>query len=87
MGVRPALVPLLISYLSDRTMTVKFNGEVSEVLALIGGGPQGTLLGQIEYIVQSNDNADSVHKEDKFKFIDDLSILQPGRFTDRLQVY
>ena len=39
-------------------MQVKFNGELSEFLALIGGGPQGTLLGQIEYLVQSNDNAD-----------------------------
>ena len=57
-------------------MKVKFNGEVSEFLALIGGGPQGTLLGQIEYLVQSNDNADNIPPEDRFKYIDDLSILQ-----------
>ena len=49
---------------------------MSEVFQLIGGGPQGTLLGQIEYIVQSNDNTDSVPQEDKFKYIDDLSLLQ-----------
>ena len=30
LGVRPALIPLLISYLSDRKMTVKFNGATSE---------------------------------------------------------
>ena len=57
-------------------MKVKFNGEVSEFLALIGGGPQGTLLGQIEYLVQSNDNADIVCPDDRFKYIDDLSVLQ-----------
>ena len=76
LGVRPSLIPLLSSYLTDRTMQVKFNGELSKVLALIGGGPQGTLLGQIEYLVQSNDNADMISPEDRFKYIDDLSVLQ-----------
>ena len=57
-------------------MKVKFNGELSAFLALIGGGPQGTLLGQTEYLVQSNDNADSVPEDDRFKYIDDLSVLQ-----------
>ena len=76
LGVRPSLIPLIASYLTDRKMRVKFNGEVSDFLALIGGGPQGTLLGQIEYLVQSNDNADIVPPDDRYKYIDDLSILQ-----------
>ena len=67
-------------------MKVKFNGELSAFLALIGGGPQGTLLGQTEYLVQSNDNADSVPEDDRFKYIDDLSVLQlicmPGLLID-----
>ena len=76
LGVRPSLIPLLSSYLTDRKMKVKFNGELSDFLSLIGGGPQGTLLGQTEYLVQSNDNADSVPEDDRFKYIDDLSLLQ-----------
>ena len=76
LGVRPSLIPLLANYLTDRKMKVKFNGEVSEFLRLIGGGPQGTLLGQLEYLVQSNDNADVVPAEDRYKYIDDLSLLQ-----------
>ena len=56
-------------------MKVKFNGEMSEVLALIGGSPQGTLIGQTEYLIQSNDNADIVSPEDRYKYIDDLSVL------------
>ena len=76
LGVRPSLIPLLISYLSDRKMKVKFNGEMSAFLTLIGGGPQGTLLGGLEYLAQSNDNADIVPAEDRFKYIDDLSVLQ-----------
>ena len=57
-------------------MQVKFNGEISRLYSLIGGGPQGTLLGGIEYIAQSNDNADIVPPQDRFKYIDDLSVLQ-----------
>ena len=76
LGVRPSLIPILVSYLSQRTMKVKFNGEQSEEQSLVGGGPQGTLLGLIEYLVQSNDNADSVSEEDRFKYIDDLSVLE-----------
>ena len=86
LGVRPSLIPLLSSYLTDRQMRVKFNGEVSDFLSLIGGGPQGTLLGQLAYLAQSNDNADIVLPEDRFKFIDDLSVLQlvclSGLLTD-----
>ena len=57
-------------------MRVKFNGEVSALFRLIGGGPQGTLTGQTEYLVQSNDNADCIEPDDRFKYIDDLSVLQ-----------
>ena len=75
LGVRSSLIPLLTSYLTDRTMRVKFNGEMSDFMTLVGGGPQGTLIGQLEYLVQSNDSADIVPPEDRFKYIDDLSIL------------
>ena len=75
LGVRSSLIPILISYLEDRKMKVKFNGELSSEHSLIGGGPQGTLLGLIEYLVQSNDSADCVNEEDRFKYIDDLTIL------------
>ena len=87
LGVRPSLIPLLASYLTDRQMRVKFNGEMSDFFALIGGSPQGTLLGQIEYLVQSNDNADIVSPEDRFKYIDDLSVLHLVCMSGLLQEY
>ena len=43
---------------------------------LIGGGPQGALWGILEYLSQSNGNTDYVRNDRKFKFIDDLSILE-----------
>ena len=57
-------------------MTVKFNGSISSIHGLPGCGPQGTLLGGIEYLVNSNDNADFLEDDDKFKYVDDLSILE-----------
>ena len=76
LGVRPSLIPVLSSYLSDRRMKVKFNGELSDFLGLVGGGPQGTHLGLLEYLVQSNDSTDCICPDDRYKYIDDLSILQ-----------
>ena len=57
-------------------MQVKLKGEVSDIFSLVSGGHQGTLLGGIENILQSNDNADIVSQQDRFKYIDDLSVLQ-----------
>ena len=75
-GVRKALVPLLVSYFEDRRMIVKWHGAESNLKKLKGGGPQGGLWGILEYLAQSNNNTTSVKPNRKFKFIDDLSILE-----------
>ena len=49
-------------------MTVNFNSEESSLFTLIGGGPQGSWT--------SNVNADFVTQEDRYKYSDDLSILE-----------
>ena len=76
MGVRPSIIPMLINFFQDRKMKVKWHGKYSEVKELNGSGPQGSSIGLLEYIAQSNDNADIVGQEDRFKFMDDLSILE-----------
>ena len=75
-GVRSSLIPVLISYLQDRTMTVKWNGSTSTERKLNGGGPQGATFGLWEYLVQSNDNSDCVDPDYRFKFVDDLTVLE-----------
>lgn len=47
---------------------------MSDVKNNIKWGPQGSSIGIIEYICQSNDNLDMVPDEDKFKFIDDNTV-------------
>jgi hypothetical protein len=75
-GVRPALIPVLVSYFQDREMIVKWHGCKSVPRKVKGGGPQGATLGLLEYLSQSNDNSDCVSESDRFKFIDDLSALE-----------
>ena len=41
-----------------------------------GGGPQGATFGVLEYLAQSNDNAEMVKPEDRYKFVDDLTALE-----------
>ena len=75
-GVRPALIPIMISFFENRQMKVKWNGKLSTTHKLNGGGPQGGLIGILEYLSQTNHNTDYLSNEDKFKFIDDLSVLE-----------
>ena len=75
-GVRPALIPVLVNYFQDRKMSVKWHGCRSVPRHIHGGGPQGATLGILEYLSQSNNSADLVQDLDRFKFVDDLSVLE-----------
>ena len=70
------LIPLLINYFQDRQMSVTWHGCQSAPRKINGGGPQGATLGILEYLSQSNNNADCVDEQDRFKFIDDLTVLE-----------
>jgi exonuclease III len=75
-GVRASLIPLLINYYQDRKLIVKWHGERSSERDLNGGGPQGGIFGIWGYLSNSNDNAETINPEDKFKFVDDLTYLE-----------
>ena len=75
-GVRASLLPLLSNYLQGRQMRVKWRGKLSEIRNLPGGGAMGATLGIWEYLSQTNNNADCVPVEDRFKFVDDLTVLE-----------
>ena len=76
MGLRPSIVSILIEFLENRQMSVKWNGQESSLFSLVRGGPQGSWTGQACYIVSSDDNAASVGEDDSYKYCDDLSILK-----------
>ena len=57
-------------------MVVKWKGLISSMHPLPGGGPQGGSLGIEEYLSQNNANVEFLEKDEKFKFIEDLSIIK-----------
>ena len=75
-GVRASLVPILSSFFQDRRMIVKWHGCLSTPRDLPGGCPQGSTFGLLKYNVSSNSNASHVPHDMKYKFVDDLSILE-----------
>ena len=57
-------------------MSVKWHGCRSDTRKGKGGGPQGATIGLLEYLSQSNNCADVVNERERFRFLDDLSILE-----------
>ena len=54
MHTPPWLLNILMSYLSNRTMVMSYNGVAATSKDLPGGGPQGAYLGGIIFIVKYN---------------------------------
>ena len=55
MGVPGWLLKVVIGFLTNRRMLVRYKGKVSNIKNLPGGGPQGTLLGLFLFIILIND--------------------------------
>ena len=55
-GVHPALLPWLASYLSDRTQRVKFEGELSNFREVNAGVPHGSKIGPFAFIAKLIDD-------------------------------
>ena len=62
-------------------MVVKWRGFESEEKMIPGGGRQGAYLGNLEYSAQSNDSANCVKQDSRFKFVDDLTTLEKYKLT------
>ena len=73
--------------MTSRKMTVKFNGEESSLISLCGGFPAGSVIGQDCYLVASDSSAQDVSEDDRFKYIDDLEILELVLLTGILEDY
>ena len=80
--MRPALLPWLASYLSDRTQRVKFDGELSNFREVNAGVPQGSKTGPFAFITKINKLpniavADPMSKKDQVSmFIDDTTLSE-----------
>ena len=55
MGVPGWRLKIVIAFLKDRRMIVRYKGKNSNIKSLPVGGPQGTLLGLLLFLVLIND--------------------------------
>ena len=76
MNVRTWLIPVIASYLTGRRCSVRFNNKHSSVPPLPASGRQGTILGMLMYLVNSNSSTDCVPQDMRYKWEDDCSILE-----------
>ena len=63
-----------------RTEVLLLSGKTSDKRNVPGGGPQEAYLGNLEYKAQSNESANSVIEDSRFKFVDDLTVLEKLNF-------
>ena len=75
-GVRPSLIPLLTNYFQGRQCRIKGRGLLSGRRKLPGSGAQGSVLGNHEYLSQTNNNSDHIPLEDRRKWVDNLTTLE-----------
>ena len=84
-GIRPALVTWLASYLSGRTQITKFGTQVSDRVAVNGGVPQGPvafivhingLPSALKKPERTSDNEVSDDDDDVTIFMDDTTISE-----------
>ena len=68
-------------------MELKINGHTSPSLDLIGGGPQGSLIGPLLYLIASDDVGQEIPEEDKLQYIDDLSDVEAFHTQGKLIEY
>ena len=72
MGIPVFILLLIISYLCERKMKVKYNGEYSDEQSLPGGSPQGGLLSIILFCLYTAGCGMNLHE--------DLKMLTPEEF-------
>ena len=79
--MKSSLIPIISSFFENRIMQVKWHGCLSSERLMPAGGPQGSSLGVLGYISQSNDNSDCVPIDDRYKYMDDLTMLEAVYLT------
>ena len=82
-GLPVKLVRLLSSFLSDRTISVRVAGELSEPVGLKAGTPQGSVLSPLLYLIYVNDVPinPATSKCDGGQFADDISLWTLAKST------
>ena len=75
-GIRDKALSWFVSYFSDRTKRVCFNGTLSENICSIKSGvPQGSILGPLLYLIYVNDFHMCLNRSSAILFADDTTLV------------
>ena len=71
-GVKGKLIQLVLSYLTNREQYVKINNEVSDLIEVSSGVPQGSILGPLFFIIFINELPEHLTEVIFYGFADDI---------------
>ena len=74
-GISGDLWDWIRAYLTNRIQCVRVDGQVSNLLPVVSGVPQGSLLGPLFYIIFINDMFDSIKTARPFTYADDTKLM------------
>ena len=83
-GIRGNIYKWFVSYLSDRTQYVIFEGRKSDVLDIKCGVPQGSILGPLLFIIYINEICHISDLLFKIVYADDTCVLINGQDIGKL---
>ena len=86
-GLRGNILLFLKSYLEDRKISVKTNGNTSELHDLALGVPQGSVMGPLIFLIFINDLPNFISLGCKVLFADDTSIVVSANDRSELLLY
>ncbi|CAK1581112.1 unnamed protein product [Parnassius mnemosyne] len=76
-GIRGDLLRWFHSYITKRTQRVVVNGHSSNLVTVISGVPQGSILGPLLFILFINDINNCFHHSHFLLYADDLKVYLP----------
>ena len=82
-GIKGNLYHWIVSFLSNRTQSVKINSSLSKSRPVTSGVPQGSVLGPLLFILFINDIVDNLHTSTSVKlFADDIKLYSSFSNTE-----
>ena len=82
-GIQGKVLDIIEDFLSNRTMQVSVEGELSLLKYVLSGVPQGSVLGPLLFVLYINDLPDNIKSKIKL-FADDLKLIGDASKYDEI---
>lgn len=83
-GIRGLALQLFVEYLSNRTQQVRIQNVLSDPMTINLGAPQGSVLSNLSYVIDTNDFAYLPLKGKICLYVDDIKVFYEASSVDEL---